>query len=99
MYVDLNAWGNATQLGKYTAHFVATVDVAGCSCSVGDTIAFTAANGDSLYGVGSAVGVPPPDKPGFHEVTHIMAITGGTGPVCRRYGQIHRGAPGQPRHG
>jgi len=79
MYVDLDAWGNATQLGKYTAHFVATVDVAGCGCSVGDTIAFTAANGDSLYGVGSAVGVPPPDKPGFHEVTHIMAITGGTG--------------------
>ena len=79
MYVDLDAWGNATQLGKYTAHFVATVDVAGCSCSVGDTIAFTAANGDSLYGVGSAVGVPVPDEPGYNEVTHILAITGGTG--------------------
>ena len=79
MYVDLDAWGNATHLGEYTAKFEATVDVAECGCSEGDTIHFIAANGDSLYGVGSAVGVPVPGKPGFNEVTHALAITGGTG--------------------
>ena len=28
MHVDLDAWGNATHLGNYTAKFEATVDVA-----------------------------------------------------------------------
>ena len=79
MHVDLDAWGNATHLGNYTAKFEAIVDVAGCSCSEGDTIHFIAANGDSLHGVGTAVGVSVPGKPGFHEVTHAFAITGGTG--------------------
>jgi hypothetical protein len=79
MYVDLDAWGNATHLGRYTAKFAAAVDVAGCGCSEGDTIHFIGANGDSLYGVGSAVGVPVPDLPGFHRVTHHFGITGGTG--------------------
>ena len=79
MHVDLDAWGNATYLGNYTAKFEATVDVATCGCSTGDTIHFIAANGDSLHGVGSAVGVPAPGKPGFHEVTHVFAIKGGTG--------------------
>jgi hypothetical protein len=79
MYVDLDAWGNATHLGNYTAKFAATVDVADCGCSVGDTIHFIAANGDHLYGVGSAFGIPVPGKPGYNEVTHSFAITGGTG--------------------
>ncbi len=56
-----------------------TVDVAGCGCSEGDSIHFIAANGDSLYGLGSAVGVPVPDKPGFNLVTHHFGIMGGTG--------------------
>ena len=52
MYVDGDASGNATHLGKYTAKFAATVNLA-CGCSVGDTVHFIAANGDSLYGVGA----------------------------------------------
>jgi hypothetical protein len=37
MYVDGDASGNATHLGKYTAKFEATVNLA-CGCSVGDTV-------------------------------------------------------------
>ena len=77
MFVDGDAWGNATHLGKYTATFEAEVDLA-CGCSEGDTIHFTAANGDSLYGVGSGFGGPA-DTPGFNLVTQTYAITGGTG--------------------
>ena len=76
MFVDGNASGNATQLGKYTATFKATVDL-GCGCSQGDSIHFIAANGDSLYGLGQGVGVP--DKPGFNLVTQAYRIMGGTG--------------------
>ena len=77
MLVDGHAWGNATHLGKYTATFAATVNLE-CSCSVGDTVHFTAANGDSLDGSGSGVGVLS-DTPGFNLVTQTYAITGGTG--------------------
>ncbi len=76
MFVDGDASGNATQLGKYTATFKATVDL-GCGCSQGDSIHFIAANGDSLYGLGQGVGIP--DKPGFNRVTQAYRIMGGTG--------------------
>jgi hypothetical protein len=76
MFVDGNASGNATQLGKYAATFKATVDL-GCGCSQGDSIHFIAANGDSLYGLGQGIGVP--DKPGFNRVTQAYRIMGGTG--------------------
>ena len=49
-----------------------------CGCSVGDTVHFIAANGDSLYGVGAGSGVPS-DTPGYTLVTQFYAITGGTG--------------------
>ena len=77
MYVDGDASGNATHLGKYTAKFAATVNLA-CGCSVGDTVHFIAANGDSLYSVGAGSGVPS-DTPGYTLVTQFYAITGGTG--------------------
>ena len=77
MYVDGDASGNATHLGKYTAKFEATVNLA-CGCSVGDTVHFIAANGDSLYGVGAGSGGPS-DTPGYTLVTQFYAITGGTG--------------------
>ncbi len=77
MYVNGKAWGNATHLGKYTATFEATVDLA-CGCSQGDTVHFIAANGDSLYGVGSGAGVPS-GTPGFTRVVQTYTITGGTG--------------------
>jgi hypothetical protein len=77
MYVDGHAWGNATHLGKYTATFAATVNLV-CGCSVGDTVHFIAANGDSLDGVGSGSGGPS-GTPGFNLVTQTYAITGGTG--------------------
>ncbi len=76
MFVDGKASGNATQLGKYTATFKATVDLA-CGCSQGDSVHFIAANGDGLYGLGQGVGVP--DKPGFNRVTQAYRIMGGTG--------------------
>jgi hypothetical protein len=77
MYVDGDASGNATHLGKYIATFEATVNLA-CNCSVGDTVHFIAANGDSLYGVGAGSGIPS-DTPGYTLVTQFYAITGGTG--------------------
>jgi hypothetical protein len=76
MFVDGKATGNATLLGKYTAEFEATVDLA-CGCSQGDSVHLVAANGDSLYGLGQGVGVP--DKPGFNLVTQTYTIMGGTG--------------------
>jgi hypothetical protein len=79
MYVDLDGWGNATHLGKYTAHFEAIVDVAGCGCSVDDRTTLTAANGDKLYAVGHAQGELVPGQPTYRYVTHYSTITGGTG--------------------
>jgi hypothetical protein len=77
MYVDGKAWGKATHLGKYTATFAATVHFP-CGCSQRDTVHFIAANGDSLYGVGSGAGVPS-GTPGFTRVVQTYTITGGTG--------------------
>ena len=76
MFVDGKASGNATLLGKYTAEFKAAVNLA-CGCAEGASIHLTAANGDSLYGLGQGVGVP--DKPGFNRVTETYTILGGTG--------------------
>jgi hypothetical protein len=76
MFVDGTASGNATHLGKYTAAFKATVNLA-CGCSQGDSIHLIAANGDSLYALGQGVGVP--DKPDFNRVTQAYTIMGGTG--------------------
>ena len=56
-FLDRKGTGNATHLGKYTAKFEATVNLA-CGCSVGDTVHFIAANGDNLYGVGAGSGGP-----------------------------------------
>lgn len=86
MYVDGDASGNATHLGGYTAKFQATVNLA-CGCSVGDTVHFIAANGDSLYGVGAGSGVPS-DTPGYTLVTQFYAITGGTGPFAGATGNF-----------
>jgi hypothetical protein len=77
MFVDGKASGTATQLGKYTATFKATVEQ-GCGCGADNSIAFTAANGDKLYGLGQGVGVPG-DEPGTHLVTQAYRIMGGTG--------------------
>ena len=77
MFVDGKASGTSTLLGKYTATFKATVEN-GCSCSQGDTVEFTAANGDKLYGLGQGVGVPT-DKPSLFRVTQAYRILSGTG--------------------
>ena len=78
MVVDGKASGIATHLGKYTATFKATVDLA-CGCSEGDTIRFVASNGDTLDAVGWGEGRPIAAVPGHHLVTQTYVITGGTG--------------------
>lgn len=79
MLVDGEASGNATYLGKYNATYKATVDVAGCGCSEGDTVHFVAANGDSLDGTGWGNGRAIDGVPGFNLVTQTYTVTGGTG--------------------
>ena len=79
MLVHLEGWGNATHLGNYTVEFEATVDVAGCGCSVNDQTTFVAANGDELYASGHAQGELVPGQPDDRYVTHYSTITGGTG--------------------
>jgi hypothetical protein len=76
MYVDGQAWGNATHLGNYTATFEATVNLDLFS-SEGDTVEFTAADGSTLSGLGSGSGAPA--MPGYNYVVQTYEITGGSG--------------------
>jgi hypothetical protein len=74
--VDVDATGNATQLGRFTLDIPHVVDIA-TRMAVG-SYQFTAANGDTLYAefAGQAM---PTDVPGVLYIEETATITGGTG--------------------
>jgi hypothetical protein len=74
--VDVDATGDATQLGRFTLDIPHVVDIA-TRMAVG-SYQFTAANGDTLYAefAGQAM---PTDVPGVLYIEETATITGGTG--------------------
>ena len=74
--LDRQGTGTATQLGKYTSHLTAQINVStGHATGVAT---FTAANGDTLTTTVDGQGTPTP-TPGVVSVVEVYTITGGTG--------------------
>jgi hypothetical protein len=73
--IDVNATGNATQLGEFTLTIQGTVDTRTMSGS--GTFLFTAANGDTVFGTES--GQATLTAPGVLTIVEKGIITGGTG--------------------
>ena len=74
--VNREGTGTATQLGKYTSHLTAQINVStGHATGVAT---FTAANGDTLTTTVDGQGTPTP-TPGVVSVVEVYTITGGTG--------------------
>jgi hypothetical protein len=76
MLVEATGSGNATQLGLYTIHFQAEVNIPTLASSTLATL--TAANGDSLFAEGWGQGTPT-TTPGMVSIVETYTITGGTG--------------------
>jgi hypothetical protein len=76
-YVNGNGVGNSTQLGLYTYSYQAKVHLPD-RVGEGTSARFIAANGDSLFAMGTGKGVPT-DTPDVNLVTETFTITGGTG--------------------
>jgi hypothetical protein len=77
IHVNANGSGNATQLGLYAINYQVDVNPltgAGSNASAH----LIAANGDSLYAVGSGQSSPS-QTPDIFEVVETYTITGGTG--------------------
>ena len=77
--------GNATHLGQYTLSFEVEVNletIAGTG-----TAHFMAANGDSLYAVGTGQATPT-NEPDVFKVVENHTITGGTGRFAGASGNI-----------
>jgi hypothetical protein len=77
-----SAEGTATQLGRYTAEFNATVNVLD-GTSTG-SFTFTAANGDQLFSTFVGLGVGEP----IATITETLTITGGTGRLAGASGTL-----------
>ena len=96
MFVDGTASGNATQLGKYTATFKATVDLG---------MRLLARRLDSLHCSQWRQPVRPwtrrwrPGQTGLQSGHPSIYHHGRHGPVRRRNRQLRRDTPGQQRHG
>lgn len=77
--VNGNASGNATQLGKYTAHFEAIMQSGenGVGTATAN-ISFRTSDGDTLYAQGVGLGAST-DTPGVSRMIEAYTITGGTG--------------------
>lgn len=75
--VLIEGTGNATQLGRYSVEFIATVNQTTRQGVGPGRLVFTAANGDTLTaeGMGQATLVAP----GVLSITETASITGGTG--------------------
>ena len=71
-----SGWGNATHLGQYTLSWEVEVNLETITGT--GTGHFVAANGDSLYTVGTGQATPT-DEPDVFRVIENMIITGGTG--------------------
>jgi hypothetical protein len=75
-FLDREGTGNATQLGKYTSHLTAQINLlTGHATGVAT---FTAANGDTLTTTVDGQGTPT-TTPGVLSVVEVYTITGGTG--------------------
>ena len=78
--------GNATQLGRYTLSWEVEVNLETITGS--GTGHFVAANGDSLYTVGTGQAAPT-DEPSVFHVVESLIITGGTGRFAGASGTIN----------
>jgi hypothetical protein len=74
--VEVDATGNATQLGEFTLTIQGTVDTRTMS-GTGGIFLFTAANGDTVFGIES--GQATLTAPGVLTIVSNGIITGGTG--------------------
>jgi hypothetical protein len=75
-FLDRQGTGNATQLGKYTSHLTAQINLMTGHATGAAT--FTAANGDTLTTTVDGQGTPT-TTPGVLSVVEVYTITGGTG--------------------
>ena len=78
--------GNATHLGRYTLSWEVEVNLETITGS--GTSRFVAANGDSLYTVGTGQATPT-DEPNVFHVVETLIITGGTGRFAGASGTIN----------
>ena len=76
LQVDVNAAGNATQLGRFTLDIPHLVNAAN-GTAIG-TYEFTAANGDKVYATFTGVATPTA-IPGVLYIEETATITSGTG--------------------
>jgi hypothetical protein len=77
--------GIATQLGRYTLSWEVEVNLE--TITGNGTGHFVAANGDSLYTIGTGQATPT-DEPNVFHVVENMIITGGTGRFAGASGNI-----------
>ena len=76
MYVDANGSGNASHLGRYAVSFEVEVNLL-TSAGIA-SLAFVAANGDSIFADGLGQGGPS-GTPNVNQIVENYTITGGTG--------------------
>lgn len=75
-FVTANGYGEATELGKFSAMYQMEANLQ--DMSVSETASFVGVNGDSLQA--TAVGQAFEDQtPGMFKIVEIYTITGGTG--------------------
>jgi hypothetical protein len=75
-FLDRQGTGTATQLGKYTSHLTAQINLLTSHATGAAT--FTAANGDTLTATVEGQATPT-TTPGVLSVVEVYTITGGTG--------------------
>ena len=75
IFVNGTGSGNATQLGLYTISYHAQLNIPTLSSTVSATL--VAADGSSLFGVGTGQGTPTA-PPGIVSIVETYTITGGT---------------------
>ncbi len=76
IFVNGTGSGNATQLGLYTISYHAQLNIPTLSSTVSATL--VAADGSSLFGIGTGQGTPTA-IPGIVSIVETYIITGGTG--------------------
>jgi hypothetical protein len=76
-YQEATVSGNATQLGRFTAHYAAVVNVLNFTAT--STTEFVAADGDKLFVEGIGISATPTGDPNSFNIVEQGTITGGTG--------------------
>jgi len=77
-YQEATVSGNATHLGRFTAHYAAVVNVSVYPLTATSAVEFVAANGDKLFGTATGLATTAAD-PNFFDIVEQFTITGGTG--------------------